>query len=883
MALIRRMRLRLQTLFLARPLTKRLNEEIQFHLDQQIAENISAGMDPVEARHAALRAFGNPTLLKDETQDTWGWISLERLARDVFHAARALVRTPVFVIVATLVMALGIGATSTLFTIVHIVLLSPLPFSEPQRLVSLWESNLSEQFPSAYNVVSGGVFEDWQQQNVSFEQMALIGEDSANLSGDGGALPEALGTRLCSYNLFSMLGVQPFYGRLFSAADDRIGASGTAILTYGFWNRRYAADPSIVGKTVLLDGKPYAVIGILPTWFEYPDTRTQVWVPVRHEVSASDMQNRGNHRFFVNARLKPSVTLAQASSDLNGIQQRVHEQFPDALMGKNATVISLSENVVRDVKTSLYMLMGAVCCVLLIACLNVANLFIARGAARSKEMAMRGALGASRWQLMREQLCESLLVTMGGGALGIFLTYALLRWLIAFREDLPRPTSIHIDQATLLFAVVATVSSGILCGLWPALSATRKELLESLNESSRLLGGGKNRVRVRKIMLTFEIALTVVLLIGGGLLLKSFSELRSAKMGCATAGVLTMGINLPEAEFETPDQKASFFARLLGQVRTLPSVRSAGFVTVLPGNGHFEDNTFSILGRPPLRAGESLDAAIRGADAMYFDAMDIPLLRGRFFTSLETTAETKSVVISQSMARKFFPNEDPLGKTLVLDWEGHPHFEIVGIVGDVLSNVDRPAEPTMYFPLSLGRFGYGSLAIRSSKDVTLLARPIQEEIASINPDLAVSEVLTMEQIIGRSTSTARFDALLILAFAIMSLVLATVGLFGVLSYLVTQRIGEFGIRIALGAQRHQILRLVLVDGLRPAWVGLVLGLAGGAGAAQLIRSRLYGVHPIDISIFTGVGLISILVAICASALPAWRASHIDPTQAIRRE
>jgi predicted permease len=880
---ISRLWLRLQALFRRYRLAQELDDEVQFHLDQQIAENVTAGMNPTEARQAALRTFGNPTVLKEEVHDTWGWARLERFVRDLRYGARALLRGPGFTVVATLVMALGIGATTTLFTIVHAVLLSPLPLPEAERLVSLWESNLSNEFPSPYNVVSGGIFDDWRQQSTSFEQMALIGEDSANLSGDGAVLPEAIHARSCSYNLFTMLGVQPIRGRLFSVEDDRVGAAGSVILTHGFWNSRYNSDPAIIGKTVLLNAKPYSVIGILPAWFDYPDTRTQLWLPVRHEVSAADMQNRGAHRFLVTARLRPGITLAQAYGELDAVQRRIHQQFPDELAGRGATVIPLSENIVRNVKASLYMLLGAVGCVLLIACLNVANLFVARAATRGKEIALRAALGAGRWRLIREQLCESLLLTVAGGAVGGLLAYAGIGWLVTLRPDLPRPNSVHVDQVAFLFTLAITVSSGVFCGLLPAFSSTRKQLFESLKENSRSVGSGQPRARLRRLLLTAEIALTVVLLIGGGLLLKTFAELRSARMGCATSGVLSMSLYLPEAQYKTPAQKVTFFERLLGQVRTTPGVRTAAFVTALPGNGHFEDNTFTIAGHPPLRPGESLDAALRAADSSYFATMEIPLLRGRYFTDSERPENVRSLIISESMAKKFFPTEDPLGKTLVLDWEGRPGFEIIGIVGDVLSNLDRPPEPTMYFPLSSGRFGYGSLVVRSAQNVTTLAQPIEKEIAAIDPNLAVSDVLTMDQIIGKSTSTTRFDAILILAFATISLVLAAVGLFGVLSYLVTQRTSELGIRIALGAQRQQILRLVLLDGLRPAWVGLFLGVAGGAGAAQLIRSMLYGVQPLDISIFTAVAVISIFVAVCATALPAWRASHIDPTQALRSE
>jgi predicted permease len=858
---------------------EQLNSELQAHLDLLIAANIRRGMSPEEARYAARREFGGIEQTREKYRDQRGVPFLETLLRDVRFGLRGLLKRPGLTCLAVVTLALGIGVNTSLFTVVHGVLFSPLPFPEPNRLVSLYERNLDHEF--AYNVVSGGNFEDWQRQAASFEQMALLGEDSANLSGDGGSLPEAIGTRLCSYNVFAMLGVQPIHGRLFAAEDDRAGASATVVLTYGLWKRRYGGDPTTVGKSILLDAKPHTVIGVLPSWFEYPDTRVQVWLPVYHEVPAEDMHSRGNHRFLVTARLRPGVSVAQAYGELDGIQRRIHEQFPDAVGGKGATVVPLSENLVRDVKTSLCVLMGAVGCVLLIACLNVANLFVARAATRRKEFAVRAALGGSRWRLMREQLTESFLLTFAGGALGTFLAYASIRWLVAFREDLPRANSIHVDQAALLFTIGITLFSGVFAGLLPASSATRGDLLDPLKENSRSLGG-QSRTRLRKLLLTAEVALTVVLLVGAGLLLKSFARLGSAKMGCATANVLTMGFSLPDVKYEMPSQKAQFFEQLLARVRAMPGVRAAGFVTVVPGGGHFEDNTFSIEGRT-LAPGEFLDAAFRGADPAYFQAMDIPLLRGRYFADADRGENSNSMVISESMAREFFPNEDPLGKHLIIHWGGKPRFEIVGIVGDVLSNLDHPPEPIMYFPLNYGRFGYGTLVVRSAHDVTALALPIQKEIARMDADLPVSDVLTMEQIIGKSTASAKFDAVLVLLFAVLALLLAAVGLYGLLSYLVTQRTNEIGIRMALGAQQSDVLQAILFDGLRPTLIGLLAGLVAGAACAQLIRSELFGVQPYDFGIFAGVGLLVLIVSAVACTFPAWRAARVDPMVALRYE
>ena len=858
-----------------------MDAELRFHIAAYVEDLVRGGVPHQEAMRRARLEFGGIEQTKEQCRDQWHVNLLDSTLQDIRFAFRTLRKRPAFTFLAVLTLALGIGINTSLFTIVHSVLFSPLPFPEPDRLVSLWERSVINENP--YNEVSGGVFEDWQHQAASFSQMALLGEDSANLSGDGGELPEAIGTRICSYNLFSMLGVQPIYGRPFSAHDDRAGASATVILTYRLWKRRYAADPATIGKSILLNAKPYTVIGVLPSWLEYPDSRAQAWLPVNHEVSTQDMHNRGNHRFFVTARLKPGIGVAQARSELDGVQQRIHQQFPDAFIGKGANVVLLSENLVRDVKTSLFILMGAVGCVLLIACLNVASLFVARSASRQKEFALRAALGGSRWRLICGQLVESMLLTFSGGALGALLAFASIRWIVALRGELPRANSIHVDQNGLLFTMAITLLTGILAGLLPFWSAGRGELLEPLKDSSRSIGDGLHRAHLRKLLLAVEVALTVVLLIGAGLMLKSFKQLRSVRMGCATGNVLTMSFTLPTAKYEKPFQRAQFFEELLARVRSTPAVRSAGVVTVLPGNGHFFDNTFSIEGRPPLLPGQFQDAVIRGSDPAYLTAMDIPLLRGRYFTDADRSPYGNAAVITPSLAYKFFPDEDPLGKVLVMDWDGSPRFQIVGIVGDVLSTLNRPPEPAVYLPLNSGRFEYGSLVVRSSLDATTLALPIQKEIARMDPDLPASDILTMDQIIGKATDSAMFDASLVLFFAVLALLLAAVGLYGLLSYLVTQRKKEIGIRIALGAQRRAVLQLMLVEGLRPILIGLTIGLIAGGISAHLIRSALFGVQPLDLPIFLVVAFVVLAVALAASLVPMQRASRSDPMIALRCE
>lgn len=873
--------IRLRALLRRNSVEHELDEELRFHLDQQVAKLAQSGLPIGEARRQAQIIIGGTEQIKEECRDARGVRLFETLLQDVRYALKTLRRSPGFATVAMLTLALGIGINAVLFTIVHHVLLSPLAFPEPERLVSLWERNVIDE--TNYNVVSGGIFADWQQHATSFEQMAAIGEDSANLSGDGGALPESVGTRQCSFDLFSMLGVQPVAGRLFAEEDDRPGANATTVLTYGLWKRRYAAGPGIVGKTVLLDSKPYTVIGVLPAWFDYPDTRVQLWVPVRHEVSAEDMRSRSNHRFLVTARLKRGVGIAQARSELDTVQRRIHKEFPDELIGKGANVVSLSDNLVRHVKPSLYALMGAVVCVLLIACLNVASLFVARVTTRGRELAIRAALGGTRGRLVQGQLTESLVLTLAGGVLGALLAWASVKWLVAFRADLPHAGTVQVDGLALAFTLAITIFCAVFAGLFPALAATRRELLGALKENSRSATGGPGRARLRKLLLTAEVALTVVLLIGGGLLLKSFAALRSVSLGSATESVLTMSFSLPDVRYQKPSQRAAFFEELLARVRALPGVSAAGAVTVLPGEGHYMDNTFKIEGGPPLLPGQFLDAVVRGADSEYFTSMSIPLLRGRVFTDADRRENANAMVISESMAKAFFPESDPLGRYLIIDWDGAPRFEIVGIVADVLSNLNRPAEPTMYLPLNSGRFGFGSLVVRSNREVTTLALPIQKEIAQMDPELAVSGVLTMEQLIGKSTAAALFDAFLVLLFAFLALALAAVGLYGLLSYLVTQRTNEIGIRMALGAQRSQVMGMLFFDGLRPTAPGLVLGLIIGAVCAELIRSLLFGVQPLDVMIFAAVTLVMLLSAGAACICPAWRAAHVDPVTALKYE
>ena len=860
----------------------RLDEELRDHLERQIAENIAAGMSADEARHAAMRTFGNPALLRDQAHETWSWNWLDLLLRDVRYGMRTLTRTPGFAAIAILVMALGIGANVALFTIVRSVLFKPLPFRDPDRLVRLYESNPDGKFP--YNANAGGVFAEWKKQSRSFTDMALCGYAGYNLSGAGEQLPEGVRAGSFSWNLLPILGIQPSLGRNFTADEDRPSANPTVLLSWGLWKRRFAGNPSIVGQTVLLDARPYTVIGVMPASFAYPNAATQLWTPIYYKEPANEINEIDNHEFMAIGRLKPGVSEAQALSELTLITRRIHDaHLDDSFVSIAANMRPLLDSLVGDMRNSLYVLLAATGCVLLIACLNVANLLVARAAARRKEQAIRTALGGSRLRLLRQHLMESLVLTAAGGTIGFVLAIGAIEWVVRNRQDMARVEAVHLDGVVVAFAAALIVLCAFVAGLISAISAKGSQVLTALQESSRANSAGHGRARLRGVLLTLEVGLTVVLLIGSGLLIKSYARLRSANLGCLTQNVLKMDFSLPEARYSKAAQRAIFFDTLLARVRNLPGVQAAGFVfPVVPGDGYGGDSGFAIPEHPAPPQGKLLYALHRWADPGYFATIGIPLLRGHTFDDNQRPGHSTEVIISEEFVRQHFPGEDPIGKHLRT--MGKNSFEIVGVVGDTRHVVTEPPQPMMYFALDATDDMNGAvLVVRSGRDVTQLAMPVRRMIAQMDRDLPVSDVLTMDQVIGRNNMDASFNAMLLTVFAGVSLVLAAVGLFGVLSYIVAQRTSEIGIRIALGAQREQVLRKVLMDGLRPAFIGLVLGLVASAGAARQVQAMLYGTEPLDAAVFAGVALMLLVVAALACLVPAWRASRLDPMQALRTE
>ena len=810
------------------------------------------------------------------------------LLRDLRYSLRKLRLAPVFAGTSILVMALCIGATTSLFTVVRSVLLKPLPFRNPDQLVMIYEHFRDPSINAQgfdYNPVAPADYYDWREKTHGFADMAVWRDWQFNLTGERGELPEMVEARGGSWNLFPLLGVNAAIGRTFTESEDR--PDGNAVmLTWSTFERRFGGDASIVGKPIHLDGKPYTVVGVLPKWFTYPDAKVQLWVPYASGMPPAVLKHHDFHFSRVVARLKPGVSLASALSQVAAVQYQLHMQYMNAPVAEDVASRTLIDDLAKNVKKSVIVLLCAVACMLLIGCLNVANLMVARSAARQKEFAIRSALGARNTTLIREQLLESLLISIAGGVAGMLLSLIATKWLVSAWRDLPSAQNIHADGAVFVFASVLVFATALLSGLLPAISSTGRKAIASLQSLSRTATGGQSRTTLRKTLLTVEIAATVMLLIAAGLLLKSFWRLRTTDVGCVTDNVLTMGYSLPTGKYDTAEKVNTFNETLLSRVRAMPGVRAAALGSIVPGAGYGGDDIFTIPEHPPIAPGALLpDALYRRADPGYFSALQIPLLGGRFFTSDDRAGHPNTVIISHQLAQEYFPGENPLGKHLHIPAFQTADYEIVGVVGDTLYQLGQPEKPTMYFPILSGVSDVGlTLAIRTDSDPLAISIPVQKLIAELDSQLPVSDVLTMQQILAQSVGNASLSATVVLAFAVLSLILASVGLYGVLSYLTTQRTNEIGIRMALGAMREQVLRAMLIEGLWPAFFGLALGLGASSAIVRLMdTAMLYETQPLDPSVFVAVAVTLLLVAALACFVPAWRASLLDPMQALRIE
>jgi len=870
-----------------------LDAELASHLQLHVEDNLRAGMNPLEARRDALLKLGGLEQAKETYRDRRSLPFLETLFQDLAYAARALRKNPGFTAVSVATLALGIGANAGIFSVIHAALLKPVPFPDPDRVMVLYERDVME-VGSGVGVVSLANFLDVQAQSRSFTAMAAARQHSFNLGGDGGRLlPERIEGAICSWGLFPTLAVAPLIGRPFTAADDRPGARHTAVISYGLWQRRFGAAADILQRQVRLDSEAYEIAGVMPRGFAYPYRGVDVWVPVQQSLSTEVIHSRGAHQFYVVARLRPGIRREQARDEANAIMHRIWLDNPGALVGRGAALVPLADVATRRSRPALEVLFGAVGCLLLIACVNIANLLLARGSQRRRELAIRMAVGAGRTRLFRQLLTESVLLSVAGAAVGLLLAYGLTAALAARAPallnvgDIDTSSEIALNGWVFLFTAAVALVAGAATGFVPAWQAARSQVTDGLKEGGRAATPGQPQGRFRAALVTVEVALSVMLLVAAGLLVRSFAELRRVDPGMRIDHVLTAGLSLPEARYGKRQEISVFAQQLEERLRSLPGVRSVGLVNCLPVGGYCGDNAFSIEGRP-LPPGQFFLALDRSATPGYFATAGIPLLSGRIFTPQdgrgfdEAHPRESSVIVSDAMAKKFWPKGDALGQRLFFgDDPKEPRYRVIGTVGDVLLGLDDHPRATMYFPLLEGGRTDFYAVLRTAGDPAVLAPTVRREIGAIDTDLPAFRIRTMEDLLDQSAGQRQFTVLLLTSFAALALLLAAVGLYGVLSYSVAQRTNEIGIRLALGAGQSQVRRQVLAEGLRPAAVGVVLGMVGAIAAARMLRTLLFGIGPGDLPTYVAVPLLLLGIGALACAVPAWRASRVDPAVALR--
>ena len=803
--------------------------------------------------------------------------------QDLKHAYRALRKNPAYSLAGILVLALGIGPNTAIFSVVNTVLLRPLPYPEPHRIMQLWHVPPQKSFPGMTMFsVSPANYLDWQAENKSFDAIAAYGFRSFAVAAKD--RPEEIQAAAVAPDFFSILGIHAYLGRTFRPEECQPGNDHVVILSYNLWKDRFGSDSSIVGHEIRLDGQSYTVAGIMPTKFAFPGW-AQLWVP----LAWTDTQRavRGNHDYLVIGKLKSGANLQAAQAELDAISLRLAQQYPEDDTGWGAKVVPLHKQMVGDLQPALLVLLGAVAFVLLIACANVANLVLAKTLSRRKELAIRTALGASGSRIVLHVLSETVLLSVAGGLLGYLLAQAGIGLIVQLLGDqIPKGMEITIDGWVLGFTLLVSILTGLLAGLAPALHSMKTSPNESLKQGASRGGSDFSGNRTRRLLVVSEVALSIILLVGAGLMIRSLWQLRAVNPGFNPTSVLTAEIATPKSKYSTPEQHLAFFNRVLEQTRALPGVKSAGLIDDLPLNGGGSNQPFSIEGNPVLPMSEQPEVAVRVISPGYLNVMDIPLVKGRDFTDGDITGRNSVVVISQSMANEFWPGQDPIGRHLTLTFAPEHAREIVGIIGDVkqdeLSSNGHAA--TIYEPFMQNtESGNFELVLRTTGDPMNQASALASAVESIDPEQPVADLMSMGHIVDQSLSSQRFSMILLGSFAALALVLAAVGIYSVLSYTVERRFREIGIRMALGAVGKDVLRMVVLDGLRPTLLGVAIGLAGALALGRVVSSLIYGVKATDVLTFSAVSAILLLVGLVASLLPAWRATRIEPIRTLRDE
>jgi putative ABC transport system permease protein len=812
------------------------------------------------------------------------------LFSDFKHGLRVLLKNPAYTAAAILVLALGIGANTAIFSVVNAVLLRPLPFRDPARLMQVWHVPPPKSFPGMTEfAVSAANFIDWQKQNHVFDKMAILTGSALTLAGND--QPEELQGAAVSSDFFSTMQVRPLLGRTFTDDEDRPGKNHVIVLSYGLWKTRFAANPDIVNRTVNFEGEPYTIAGVMGEKFDYPDF-AQYWKP----MGWTDKERvvRGEHHYLVVARLKSDITVSQARAEMNTISSRLAEQYPDDDKGWGAVIVPLREERVAQVRPSLLILLGAVAFVLLIACANVANLVLAKTLGRRKEIAVRLALGASTGRIIQQILAETILLSTAGAALGLALAHFGIQLTVKFLAgNLPKSTEVTLDAGVLLFTLALAITTGFLAGILPALRLTRTNVNDALKQGLGKTDSDSSGGRTRGILVVSEVALSLMLLVGAGLMIRSLWQLAAVDAGFDPHNLLTMTMVVTGNKYSRPIDEIAFYDRTLSKVRALPGVTSAGLIDTLPITQDGSHQPVAIEGRPVQAMSEQPEVDTRSISAGYLTTMHIPLRRGRDFSSADAPGRPATAIISESMAKRFWPNEDAVGKHLAMTFNPGKVREVIGIVGDVkLTGLDTASsESTIYLPMSQTsaapyedwRPFSMQLAVRTTSQPASLTSAVTAAIHSIDPTQPVVDVMTMDDLIATSLSQRRFSMFLLAAFAVLALLLAAVGIYSVLSFAVRRRVREIGIRVALGAETKDILRLVVTEGMKPALLGLALGVAGALALGRVVASFIYGIAPYDPLTFAAVAALLATVALLASIIPAFRAARIEPIRALREE